>query len=85
MRAIVTGGAGFIGSHLSEKLVEHNYRITIWDNLFRGKIENIEHLLNTENQFVNIDLSKTENITEMTDMILYNKPEFRACSNFNIW
>jgi nucleoside-diphosphate-sugar epimerase len=76
MRAIVTGGAGFIGSHLSEKLVERNYEVAIWDNLFRGKIENIEHILNSGNQFTNIDLSKNESVSSMSEMILRDKPEF---------
>lgn len=42
--ALITGGAGFIGSHLSELLLERGYRVTIIDNLSTGQFENIEHL-----------------------------------------
>lgn len=44
MRALITGGAGFIGSHLSEKLLDLGYRVTIIDDLSTGRMENISHL-----------------------------------------
>jgi len=44
-KAVVTGGAGFIGSHLAEALSEHDYHLTILDNLSTGKKENIAPLL----------------------------------------
>lgn len=47
--AFVTGGAGFIGSHLAEELVRHGYRVIILDDLSTGKVANIEHLLRKEN------------------------------------
>ncbi|HUU26463.1 MAG TPA: GDP-mannose 4,6-dehydratase [archaeon] len=49
MRALITGGAGFIGSHLSEKLLELGYRVTIIDDLSTGRMENIKHLTRNEN------------------------------------
>ena len=42
--ALVTGGAGFIGSHLSEALIKAGYRVTVLDDLSTGKRENIESL-----------------------------------------
>lgn len=42
--ALITGGAGFIGSHLSDYLLAHNYKVTIIDNLATGRFENIAHL-----------------------------------------
>ncbi|MBN1180405.1 MAG: GDP-mannose 4,6-dehydratase, partial [Anaerolineae bacterium] len=42
--ALITGGAGFIGSHLSEHLLALGYDVTIIDNLSTGRFENIAHL-----------------------------------------
>jgi len=44
-RMLITGGAGFIGSHLSEALLERGHYVTIIDNLSTGRFENIEHLV----------------------------------------
>ena len=44
MRALITGGAGFVGSHLSEKLLESGYDVTIIDDLSTGSMANIRHL-----------------------------------------
>ena len=42
MRALVTGGAGFIGSHLVEKLVKKKYKVIVIDNLSNGKLDNLK-------------------------------------------
>ena len=47
-KVVVTGGAGFIGSHLSEELVRQGYQVIILDDLSTGKIKNIELLLKKE-------------------------------------
>lgn len=52
IKCLVTGGAGFIGSHLVDKLIEQDYQVAIIDNLSTGKKENI----NTEADFYNIDI-----------------------------
>lgn len=44
MHALVTGGAGFIGSHLVERLLGDDYRVTVLDNFLTGSRENLEHL-----------------------------------------
>jgi UDP-glucose 4-epimerase len=44
VRALITGGAGFIGSHLSETLLEHGHHVLVLDNLSTGSMENIAHL-----------------------------------------
>ena len=44
MRYLITGGAGFIGSHLSERLLEQGDRVVLLDNLSTGSMENIRHL-----------------------------------------
>ena len=44
MHAFITGGAGFIGSHLAEALLAAGHKVTVLDNLSTGAMENIEHL-----------------------------------------
>ena len=44
MRALITGGAGFIGSHLSEALLDSGHQVLVLDNLSTGSIDNIAHL-----------------------------------------
>ncbi len=48
-KVVVTGGAGFIGSHLAEELVKQGYHVIILDDLSTGKLENIAELLNKDN------------------------------------
>jgi len=45
MKALITGGAGFIGSHLAEALLDRGDEVTIIDNLSTGSMENIQHLI----------------------------------------
>jgi dTDP-glucose 4,6-dehydratase len=47
--SVVTGGAGFLGSHLTDLLLKEGHRVVAIDNLITGKIENIEHLAGNEN------------------------------------
>lgn len=61
---LITGGAGFIGSHLVKRLVNKGYNITVIDNLERGKFEFIEEVSNKIN-FINVDL---RNYNEIKDL-----------------
>jgi dTDP-glucose 4,6-dehydratase len=57
-RALVTGGAGFIGSHLCERLLSEGYRVLCVDNLRTGSLENIFHLESDEDfEYLNHDVS----------------------------
>ena len=57
MNILITGGAGFIGSHLDDALITRGHQLTIVDNLVLGRKENIEHLIGNPNfRFIEADL-----------------------------
>ena len=57
-RALVTGGAGFIGSHLCERLLSEEYRVICMDNLRTGSLENVAHLRNSPDfEYVHHDVT----------------------------
>lgn len=59
MKVIVTGGAGFLGSHLSDKLIERGNQVLCIDNLLTGSLDNIAHLQNSPDfEFVQADASE---------------------------
>jgi dTDP-glucose 4,6-dehydratase len=60
-RALVTGGAGFLGSHLCERLLSEGYRVVCMDNLRTGSLENVAHL-EGEAHFEYIDHDVTSHI-----------------------
>jgi len=70
MRILVTGGAGFIGSHLCERLLNENHEVIALDNFFTGRRENIFHLLDNQH-FELIRHDVTEPILLEVDQI-YN-------------
>ena len=62
-KILVTGGAGFIGSHLCKRLIETNNIVVCVDNLFTGNKKNIEHLLNNPNfKFIEADIETSLDI-----------------------
>jgi len=61
MKLIVTGGAGFIGSHLVKYLVKEGHDISVIDNLSRGKLENLEEI-EKEINFYKLDITNLEDI-----------------------
>jgi len=72
MKILVTGGAGFIGSHLCDYLLEKNHEIICMDNLLTGSEENIPHLLNNENfEFINHDVTEFIRVDGDLDYILH--------------
>ena len=63
MKFAVTGGAGFIGSHLVKKLVREGHEVIVIDNLYRGKLSNLEGILDKVN-FVKLDILDFENLKD---------------------
>src|SRR6266542_1548861 len=70
MRILVTGGAGFIGSHLCERLLKEGHEVLCLDNFFTGRRENVEHLLD-RSEFKLMRQDVTEPIYVPVDQI-YN-------------
>ena len=71
-RALVTGGAGFLGSHLCDKLIENNHKVICMDNLMTGRIENIKHLIDNDKFiFVEHDVTKYIEVEGPLDYILH--------------
>ena len=44
-KVLITGGAGFLGSHLSDRFMKEGYKVVVMDNLVTGSMKNIEHLM----------------------------------------
>lgn len=66
MNLLITGGAGYIGSHTAKEFLKQGYKITIIDNLCKGKIEAINTLKKIgEIEFINEDLSKYDEIKKI--------------------
>ncbi len=68
---LVTGGAGFIGSHLCELLLSRGYRVICMDNLSTGSINNIDHLRNENFRFIKQDVTEYIYIKEPIDYVLH--------------
>ena len=64
MKILITGGAGFIGSHLSEKILAAGHQVAVIDNLSTGSLENIKHLMKDENFSYIIDTILNEPVLE---------------------
>jgi UDP-glucose 4-epimerase len=75
MKALVTGGAGFIGSHLAERLLKDGNKVSVIDNLSTGSLENIESYKNHAGfEFVEGDIRDTglmEPLVEQSDVIFH--------------
>jgi dTDP-glucose 4,6-dehydratase len=69
--AVVTGGAGFLGSHLCDFLVADGYRVICVDNLETGSLQNVEHLRSDRFVFRNHDITKHLEIPEPVDVVYH--------------
>ncbi|MBI2559358.1 SDR family oxidoreductase [Candidatus Woesearchaeota archaeon] len=69
---LITGGAGFIGSHLCEFLLGKGYKVIAMDNVITGSLKNIEHLRGNENfTYMHHDVSKHTVVNENLDYVLH--------------
>src|SRR6478609_2653157 len=71
-RVLITGGAGFLGSHLCDRFIKEGYEVIAMDNLITGDLRNIEHLFpRKEFSFYNHDVTKFIHIPGELDYILH--------------
>lgn len=71
-RILITGGAGFLGSHLCDRFINEGYYVIAMDNLITGDMKNIEHLMPNKNfEFYHHDVSKYIHIPGKLDYILH--------------
>jgi dTDP-glucose 4,6-dehydratase len=68
---LVTGGCGFLGSHLCDYLLGQGNRVICMDNLDTGSLENIEHIRDPNFKFVNHDLTKYVEVDEPVDYVYH--------------
>ena len=71
-KVLITGAAGFLGSHLCERFVNEGFHVIGMDNLITGRMSNLEHLKNEANfEFVNHDISEHIDVETGLDYILH--------------
>lgn len=72
MRILITGGAGFLGSHLSDFLLSKGHSVICLDNLLTGNTSNIQHLMsNNDFKFIEHDITKHVQIEDDIDYVLH--------------
>jgi len=71
-RILITGAAGFLGSHLCDKFIKEGYHVLAMDNLITGDLKNIEHLFGNEHfEFYHHDVTKFVHVPGKLDYILH--------------
>lgn len=71
-RILITGGAGFLGSHLCDRFIKEGYHVIAMDNLITGDLRNIEHLFkHPDFEFSHCDVSKFVHVPGKLDYILH--------------
>jgi dTDP-glucose 4,6-dehydratase len=71
-RILITGGAGFLGSHLTDRFIAEGYQVIVMDNLLTGDISNIEHHIgNPDFQFLLHDVTEYNHVAGELDYILH--------------
>jgi len=71
-RAVVTGGAGFIGSHLADRLIAEGWQVVVIDNLITGREENLQHLMGRPDfEFIRHDVCEPFEIAGAVDYVFH--------------
>ena len=70
-RSVVTGGAGFLGSHLCERLLGEGHEVVCLDNLDTGSLQNIEHIRDERFEFRNVDVTEYVDVDGRVDYVFH--------------
>jgi len=70
-RSVVTGGAGFLGSHLCERLLAEGHEVVCVDNLDTGSLQNIEHIRDERFDFRNVDVTDHTDVEGRVDFVFH--------------
>jgi dTDP-glucose 4,6-dehydratase len=70
-RSVITGGAGFLGSHLCERLLAEGHEVVVLDNLDTGSLQNIEHIRDERFDFRNVDVTDHVDVEGPVDFIFH--------------
>ncbi len=71
-RILITGGAGFLGSHLVDRFIDEGFQVIVMDNLITGNLENIQHHFgNKDFQFIHHDVTEFNHVAGSLDYILH--------------
>ena len=80
MKAVVTGGAGFLGSHLCDRLIAEGWEVLVLDNLVTGVDSNVGHLLeHPKFRIVRCDVSKYIDVPGPVDYVLHFASPGQSC------
>ena len=72
MRVLITGAAGFLGSHLCDRMLSEGYHVIGMDNLLTGSISNIEHLFpDPDFEYYHHDVTKFVHVPGQLDFIMH--------------
>ena len=71
MRAVVTGGAGFLGSHVCERLIREGWEVICIDNVITGNLSNIAHLIEKGLHFSEQDVNDKVRVEQQIDLVLH--------------
>ena len=77
---LVTGGLGFVGSHLVEELVQNDHKVTVLDNLSNGNIQNLSHVEGITKDISNVENLETIHFSEKFDGIFHLATSPRSSS-----
>lgn len=71
MRFVITGGAGFLGSHLCDKLLQEGHAVVCIDNLITGNVKNIAHIRSKDFEFIHYDVTNFLYVDGPVDFVLH--------------